>query len=325
MKASKLKQGSVISAACLGIVIGSAHAAPLNSFSNGTVADADDVNANFTELETRINTISLTPGPAGSDGATGPMGPQGLPGQNGSNGQNGLPGADGNDGVTGPQGPAGPAGTDGTNGTNGTDGAGVITYPWLGYGSGAWNIKTFVVSPADGSFDKEVRTYDRTSTGATTGAVQITRQRSSGGTPYRHEIFYYETDTTGGFVRTGRDTYLPDGSVLNYTETYTPGLVIRNSAMGLGMTWGTSSQVDRVYDDGITPSVLIFEVHSYGLVAIENITVRGVAYTGCQKILKHRVGGIDLKWYCPGEGLVKMVSPGHMWEFDQAQSTPAMP
>jgi hypothetical protein len=48
--------------------VGIAQAADLVVFSNGGVADADDVNANFNELGARIETISLTPGPAGAAG-----------------------------------------------------------------------------------------------------------------------------------------------------------------------------------------------------------------------------------------------------------------
>ena len=49
-----------VAAGCFGIAVSVAQAAPLIVFTNGTAADANDVNTNFTELETRINTISLT-------------------------------------------------------------------------------------------------------------------------------------------------------------------------------------------------------------------------------------------------------------------------
>jgi hypothetical protein len=59
--------------------VGIAQAAPLVVFSNGGVADANDVNANFNELETRIETITLTPGPVGADSTVaGPKGDTGL-------------------------------------------------------------------------------------------------------------------------------------------------------------------------------------------------------------------------------------------------------
>jgi hypothetical protein len=319
------KLGMVVSAVCLSMAAGVSQAVPLVTFSNGAVADADDVNANFTELETRINNISLTPGPAG---------PQGLPGVNGANGANGLNGLDG---ATGPQGPAGPqgpvgatgmtgpAGPEGPAGPQGPAGPGVISYSWLGYGSAAWDVKTFVITPqgVPGIEDTEVRTYVRNSTGPTTGTTEFTRQVTSGGMPYRHEVRHYEWDNTGDFLFTRKDTYLPDGSALSYTETITPGLKIRHSAMGLGMIWATSSQVDRVYDD-VTLNSTTFWVDSYSLVAIEDIQVRGVNYTGCQKILKNRSSVVlEIRWYCPGgDGLVKKVRNGELIEFDPTRSTP---
>jgi hypothetical protein len=77
------KLGIAVISGCLMMWVGIAQAAPLVVFSNGGVADADDVNANFNELGARIETISLTPG---ADGA---------------NGTNGAAGAAGNDGAAG--------------------------------------------------------------------------------------------------------------------------------------------------------------------------------------------------------------------------------
>ncbi|AQA18003.1 hypothetical protein BST95_06870 [Halioglobus japonicus] len=61
-----------------------------NTFSNGTVADADQVNENFQSLSDAIN--ALPAGPEGPAGAQGPAGPAGPPGPQGA---------------AGPQGPAG--------------------------------------------------------------------------------------------------------------------------------------------------------------------------------------------------------------------------
>lgn len=62
------------------------------------------------ELSERINSIQLTPGPAGKDGA------DGQPGANGVDGKPGLNGTDGRNGIDGQP------GRDGTNGNNGADG-----------------------------------------------------------------------------------------------------------------------------------------------------------------------------------------------------------
>jgi hypothetical protein len=101
------KLGIAVISGCLMMLVGIAQAADLVVFSNGGVADADDVNANFNELGARIETISLTPGPAGATGVAGADGTNGAPGLagvdglNGSDGAPGLPGADGNDGTPG--------------------------------------------------------------------------------------------------------------------------------------------------------------------------------------------------------------------------------
>jgi hypothetical protein len=68
------KLGIAVISGCLMMWVGIAQAAPLVVFSNGGVADANDVNANFNELGARIETISLTPGAAGNDGANGAAG-----------------------------------------------------------------------------------------------------------------------------------------------------------------------------------------------------------------------------------------------------------
>ena len=55
----------LVTTSSLVLVVSISQAAHLIQFNNGTVADADEVNANNLELETLIDTISLTPGPAG--------------------------------------------------------------------------------------------------------------------------------------------------------------------------------------------------------------------------------------------------------------------
>ena len=104
------------------------------------LAESDvDLSAYYTksEVDNKIETIELTPGPAGpqgekgdkgdtgapgadgKDGAkgdTGPQGPQGEQGPAGKDGANGKDGAQGPQGETGPEGPQGPAGADGKDG-----------------------------------------------------------------------------------------------------------------------------------------------------------------------------------------------------------------
>jgi hypothetical protein len=98
------KLGIALISGCLMMLVGIAQAADLVVFSNGGVADADDVNANFNELETRIETITLTPGPVGADSTV--AGPKGDTGADSTvAGPKGDTGADST--VAGPKGDTG--------------------------------------------------------------------------------------------------------------------------------------------------------------------------------------------------------------------------
>jgi hypothetical protein len=109
------KLGLALISGCLMMWVGIAQAAPLVVFSNGGVADADDVNANFNELGARIETISQTPGADGTNGTNGAAGADGNDGAAGAAGTNGIAGAAGNDGAAGAAGTNGIAGVDGTS------------------------------------------------------------------------------------------------------------------------------------------------------------------------------------------------------------------
>jgi hypothetical protein len=73
-------------------------------------------NVKLKNLENRVNTIQLTPGP------TGAAGPQGSVGATGSTGHQGSAGATGPQGSTGNTGNAGPTGATGNNGPTGNAG-----------------------------------------------------------------------------------------------------------------------------------------------------------------------------------------------------------
>jgi hypothetical protein len=111
-----------ILSACISLIVTPAWADDLTVFSNGKVADANDVNANFNELETRIKTISLTPGETGAVGAQGIQGSQGFTGAAGANGAQGIQGLSGNAGTNGVNGAVGAKGDAGVNGAQGLSG-----------------------------------------------------------------------------------------------------------------------------------------------------------------------------------------------------------
>jgi len=329
MKTIILKKLSVaVAACCFGLSAGVSQAAALIAFTNGNAADANDVNANFTELETRISNISLTPGPTGPQG---PVGAQGVAGATGATGPQGIAGANGLDGAQGATGPAGPQGPQGSTGAQGPAGAGVVTHSWAGFGAaGKWISKTFTVINSTGNYDKEVRSFlPSSSDGGLTGTVAVTRQRTLAGTVVKHQVLHFSFDTSGSNTFVSLDSYLNDTTTLVNTKTLSPGFVFRHAAMGEGMTWSNASTITRVNADA-SPTVVDFGIDTRSLVAIENVTVKGVNYTGCQKIMEHRtapsVGGEHhaVTWYCPGDGVVKRIrtdaGSSRIMEFDPAVS-----
>lgn len=97
----------------------SAYSAPAvvlpHTFTNGTPANADEVNANFDALATAVGNVPA--GPAGPAGAAGPQGPAGPAG---------AAGPAGPAGAIGPSGPPGPQGAKGDPGVTFTAGAGIV-------------------------------------------------------------------------------------------------------------------------------------------------------------------------------------------------------
>ena len=148
---------------CLSLCLTSVQAADLIQFSNGKLADANQVNANFSELATRIEAQATVTGPqglagaqgstgaAGSDGVAGPdgaTGPAGATGATGSTGSTGATGATGSTGATGATGLAGPAGSTGQTGSSGAPGsdAGFGQIPLSSYFPADGEEKIFVVT-----------------------------------------------------------------------------------------------------------------------------------------------------------------------------------
>jgi len=151
-------------------------------------------------------------------------------------------------------------------------------------------------------------------------------------------VLHFAYDTAGDNAFIGVETYNTDTVTLNNTKTISPGFVFRHNAMGVGMNWATASTITGVDNiGGGAGNATDFGLDSRSLLAIENITVLGVTYTGCQKILSQRsaaqMGGhqLNITWYCPNNvGMVKTIhtdsnsTPGNsrMLEFDPTQSTP---
>ena len=322
----KLKTLALALTAGLGMMTaGISQAAPLVTFSNGSTADANDVNANFSELETRINNISLTPGPAG------PQGPAGVAGPAGPQGPAGMSGATGPAGPQGPAGPAGAKGDPGPAGPAGADGTGIVIHSWAGFDAwGKWSSKTFTVKDTKERYDKETRTFAVTSTGTGTGSVLVTRHRTLADNIFTHQEVSFNFDINGAYTLEQIKDYENDMVTLKRTRTLTPGFVFQHAAMGVGIPWSVAATVSSV--DANANALINYGIETRTLLGIEDITVNSVSYTGCQKILEQRtaasMGGGDrqaITWFCPNDGMVRrMVSysdNSRLLEFDPSQST----
>ena len=315
----------------IGLTAGISQGAPLVTFTNGSTADADDVNANFSELETRINNISLTPGPAGPQGPAGVAGPPGPAGMPGATGPIGPAGPQGPQGPAGPAGPAGAQGAPGPAGPAGADGAGIVTYSWAGFDAwNKWSSKTFTVKDTRGRYDKETRTFAVTSTGTGTGSVLVTRHRTLAGNIIRHQEQSFNFDVNGDYSLEQIKDYENDMVTLQSTRTLTPGFIFQHAAMGVGIPWSVAATVTSV--DANANPLVSYGIETRTLLGIEDIAVNGVSYTGCQKILEQRtaasMGGGDrqaITWFCPGDGMVKRIlsysNQSRLLEFDPSQST----
>ncbi len=98
------------------------------------------------------------------------------------------------------------------------------------------------------------------------------------------------------------------------------------------MNWATGFTLDKVDDvGGGAGNLTDFGTDSRSLLAIEDITVNLVAYTGCLKVLSNRsamnFGGVyqAISWVCPNDGMVKRIvtksAESWLMEFDPISST----
>lgn len=292
-------------------------------FINGQPANADHVNENFQELADRIDAIPA--GPEGPMGPVGPMGPQGLPGQNGENGLNGRdgdPGPEGPRGEPGLQGPQGDQGLQGEQGPPGPQGDPGPGYTQVSFEPYRHNFssKTFTYSGDDPNTPEqqvivpyllEVRNYDR----SVPDQVIVTEQRftmDTGDSVYYRKRYY--SDGPGlGEAMTGWENYDPlDPVTPLYSRAYTPSFVRVPATMTIGIPW-LSTGIVNYTDINANPTEwesVFYELRT--LLSQENISVNGVEYTNCLKIIRNYSQTVF--WYCEGYGLVKRMSGGAIVE-----------
>lgn len=288
-----------------------------NSFSNGTPADADQVNANFTEVVNQISTLndSITNGTDGigissiidnnngtftinlTDGTstihTKPKGDKG------DIGLTGLKGDKGDTGLTGPAGNDAPAAT---------------TYSFRAYGH-TFNEKVFDVIDSRSKFISEIQTFTRSP-----GIVSYTRNRikSNGVDTWKYETITLATSLEPDEIKfTERKGHpvnagTPDPLTTSWTETLSPGHISRTGAMEQGKIFG--SDVSVSYDDYLNPVSSSVSIQTGALIAVnQTVTVPAGTFTDCIKTSITRsgikAGGslMRINTYCAGAGLVKQI------------------
>jgi len=311
------------------VLAASVHAAPgdavPNTFSNGTPADADQVNANFSEVVNQISTLVTSgvvgpqgpqgiqglagpAGPQGPQGLTGVPGPQGLTGSNGVQGpqgemgMQGMKGETGAQGIQGPQGAQGIQGPEGPQGPAGADAPAPVTYNYRDYGH-VYDTKTFSVTDTAAAYDTELRTFTRT-----TGQVSYTRDRSLSSVRSQYQTIYLDNSGTD-LLFTKIEGHSPiDITVIGNTNTMIPGVKMRTETMEIGKSFGSGSVLSSTLNG--TSAVVQTSIL---LAADINLTVNSVDYSGCIQISKHRVatrlGGRhdSVSTFCPGVGLVQEI------------------
>jgi len=150
----------------------------------------------------------------------------------------------------------------------------------------------------------ETISYTHTPNGVNTNITKLRLRTDPSGICDEVEYTYIASPTE--LTVTSKTDY--DGSHgLISTETFDDGLVIHTSDMRLGMTFGSSSSMTNSVNGGG-----IGTIDSSAVVAVEDLTVKGVSYTGCLKIHRLRTSNTDgsfneMSWYCPNIGEVKRV------------------
>lgn len=277
---------------CMGLIVSVTQAAGLNTLIHGFASDPDALNYNFTYLNDRIDTHSLTPGPAG------------------------------------PQGPAGADGTDGADGTGvvfhswaGFGGA----RKWhskafnVTHSSGSFDkeVRTFVVTPTGPGKGTLAMTRQRTLAAT---VVKHHVLHSSFDVFGGHVLT--GKDTYRNDATTLKNTQAIDPGIVMRHDAMGVGMTWASAV--------TITRIDVL--GGGAGNLVYFGTDSRSLLGVEDIAVNGVGYVGCQKILSNHYGQYlgnfnqTVTWYCPADGVVKRIvtkttGESYMLEFDPADAS----
>lgn len=270
--------------AILGLLPTISYSQDLVEFENGQVADADDMNANFSSLKEAIDSISIEAGatlltgegaPIGSTGAIGDVfidtlsyafygpktengwgngvslvGPTGLTGADGPQGPQGETGArgpkgdTGDTGAVGPQGPKGDNGFDGEDGRDGADGTSCSATQETGGAS---------ISCTDGSNASLVNGINGTNgTNGTNGVDGIDGQDGRSCTSSQGDgvVTISCDDGTSGEVASGRCTATQSGSNIVIDCADGSGGILASEGTVVTFLDGQLGEIDYTFNTG---------------------------------------------------------------------------
>lgn len=164
--------------------------------------------------------------------------------------------------------------------------------------------------------DTETRNFSSVTSGDTTD-ITLTRVRTESGLPCRYHVFHFRNTPQGRF-RLGVDNYNGSGSRLRSTVTLDKPMIMRTSAMQIGVDIGDGTTTTFTdFDNGgvVTPGTFIQKTV---LLAVDSVSVPlngGTTFEGCLRLhVTHEstfgfgTGPIDrIEYHCPGLGMVKRI------------------
>lgn len=246
-----------------------------NTFTNGNVADATEVNANFNEVTTQIGTVNTNVNSLTTTVNTLSSDVSAL-----TTTVNSLP----------------------TPTTT-------AVYSYRDYRH-TYTTKTFNVlstDPGNNEFDTEVRTFDRT----ITNQVSFSRDRSLSGA--RTQYHTITLDDTGDLLLTKFEVHNTTTLAVTETRTLTPGITLRTENMEIGKTFGSASLLtsDTNGDSAVIQTTALLGVEDI-TVPMGSYTgcLKIMRDRNSERLGSNhkRIG-----WYCAGQGLVKQVEVREQW------------
>jgi len=164
-----------------------------------------------------------------------------------------------------------------------------------------------------GSFDKEVRTFDRN----VANQLTVTRVRTRGATLRKQDELTYNVGTNTDTTFVGRKIMLITAGALNgntSTITFPTGMLVGPAQMTVGQTWGSAGDTSTVSMPAVGGPFAGNFVDSRSLTEIvPTLTLsNGNMYTDCVKYSSNRLSHIGgsfqrTSWSCKGHGMVKQI------------------